>query len=105
MIVRISQEHEQGLNRRSPPYSLKAFHFSIAEHLLRKTARLLPTAGFSTHDDACHNLLQYIIRNITYLKRRTAVNRAHAPRINDDCKKRARGISELGCLFLNRQDF
>jgi hypothetical protein len=57
MIVRGSQKHEERLNRRSAPEVLKALQFRIAEHLLRETARLLPTAGFSTHDNPCHNLL------------------------------------------------
>src|ERR1700691_3860489 len=57
MIVRRSQEHEERLNRRSAPEVLKALQFRIAEHLLRETARLLPTAGVSTHDNACHSLL------------------------------------------------
>ena len=45
------------MNRRSAPEVLKALQFRIAEHLLRETARLLPSAGFSTNDNACHNLL------------------------------------------------
>ncbi len=45
------------MNRRSAPEVLKALQFRIAEHPLRETARLLPTAGFRTHDNACHNLL------------------------------------------------
>jgi len=57
MIVRGSQEHEERLNRRSAPEVLKALQFRTAEHLLRETARLLPTAGFRTHDNARHNLL------------------------------------------------
>src|SRR5580692_13057532 len=73
MVVGIGQEHEQRLNRCSPPEVLEAFQFSIAKYLLRKTARLLPTAGFGTHDNVCHNLLPFIIRKIAYAKRRIAV--------------------------------
>jgi hypothetical protein len=53
MIVRCSQEHEERSNRRSASEVLKALQFRIAEHLFRETARLLPTAGFSTHDNTC----------------------------------------------------
>src|ERR1022692_3121779 len=72
IIVRMGQVHEYGPDRSSPAQVLKTPELRAAEHLRRKTARLLPTAGFSTHYDARHDIPESIIRNIAYRKRRIA---------------------------------